>query len=120
MLYRINTSILETSRSLVRRSLAAIRPETSYTPIDDVADNQDDPNVFGTFSQRGRKKLAVQEVEKFYPEDKDGYDEEKFDLEPRKNAYFITNMRSPSMLAKVPLDWRKRSSYLRRWNWKHV
>lgn len=63
--------------------LTNIRLVTSYAKKVDHSSE-----VFGTLSERGKQALAVSELDRFYPDDEDGYDKEEFDLTPRKNDYY--------------------------------
>lgn len=60
--------------------------EISTRPTTKVAEDLED--TFGTLSRTGSKSLAVNRTERNYAEDPEGYDEESFDLGPRKNAYY--------------------------------
>lgn len=50
--------------------------------------SEDPEDTFGTLSRTGSKSLAVHSTEREHAEDPEGYDEEGFDLAPRKNAYY--------------------------------
>lgn len=60
--------------------------------------------VFGRLSNTGRKVLATQISENYYPDDPDGYDKEEYDLGPRKNAYYYKQeLRMNAMRGKTGL-----------------
>lgn len=61
---------------------------TKYASNKKPSPSQPREPVFGTLSRSGRKILATQVVENYYPDDPDGYDKEEYDLTPRKNKYY--------------------------------
>lgn len=73
------TRLIETSsRFIIKRSLSSVQAREKIP----------DKDIFGTLSRSGKQSLAVAQVERYYPDDKDGYDKEEYDLDPRKHAFY--------------------------------
>lgn len=74
----------KSARRLIKLSRGiATEPKTDFH-----GEGVDSKDVFGTLSRSGSKMLATETVERYLADDKDAYDKEEFDLDPRKNAYY--------------------------------